>query len=63
MQEVARSRRRYAAEFGTGLLGPDLDPAAVDHPDVALFLEQFTPAQRRAIHLVLTDLPRLPTTP
>lgn len=58
VDEVARALAADAAEFGTGLLGPDLDPAAVDHPDVAVFLEQFTPAQRRAIHLVLTDLLR-----
>ncbi len=56
VDEVARTMTADAAEFGTGLLGPDLDPAAIDHPDVALFLDQFTPAQRRAIHLALTQL-------
>lgn len=54
--EVARAIADDAAEYGTGLLDPDLDPGSVDHADVALFLDQFTAAQRRAIELALADL-------
>ncbi|WP_152366011.1 MerR family transcriptional regulator [Microlunatus speluncae] len=58
--EVARVIAEDAAEYGTGLLDPDLDPATVDTEDVTLFLDQFTPAQRRAIHLALTQLTTTP---